>query len=239
MRAHLAAGLSYINCATRLTVAFTPAKKWLGFLIWKKVPKPLANSFLKPAGLVSGSPNASGSIVRPCSPYAALCPTELTLKHLAITQLWSGPHTFYEGTSAVNGIRALYFSHEAVVALVDIIVAGRPDLDAGLLLPNPEKRITSSSFSAIEPRTFKSTEELQAGRQGMKLTHNVSLLAQNKLKFAQFEREGNGAMLAIDIESYEHNHDKLTEIGYAFITWRKQDGDGQIREIRSCEHLSE
>lgn len=189
------------------------AKKWLGFLIWKRVPKPLANSFLKPAYLVSGSPNASGN------------------------SLWSGPHSFYEGTMAINGIRALYFSHEAVAALVDIIVAKHPDLDAGLLLPNPDKRIASSSFSAIEPRMFKSTEELQAGRQGMKLTHNVSLLAQNKLKFAQFERDGKGAVLAIDIESYEHNHDKLTEIGYAFISWRKQEGGGPIKEIRSCEHL--
>ena len=153
-------------------------------------------------------------------------------------QLWSGPHAFYEGTMAINGIRALYFSHEAVVALVDIVVASHPDMDAGLLLPNPEKRIASSSFCAIEPRTFKSTEELQAGRQGMQLTHNVSLLAQNKLKFAQFERDGKGAVLAIDIESYELNHDKLTEIGYAFISWRKQEGGGPIKEIRSCEHLS-
>lgn len=189
------------------------AKKWLSFLVWKKVPKTYANSFLKQEWLIKGSPSTDDPV-------------------------WSKPHVFYHGTLASNAANNLYFISSDIDILLDIILAKYPDLDRKLLTPDKKKLVHHSEFSTIEPITFGSVEALNAKREGAVLTHNVDVFRQNKLTVAEYMRDGKGAVLSIDIESWEMDHSIILEIGWAWLQWKKTE-DGQIQELGDCQHLSE
>jgi hypothetical protein len=120
---------------------------------------------------------------------------------------------------------------------LDIVVANQSDLDRKLLYPNPSRKIKAEVFATVQPIQFKTAAELQANRQGLRLTHNASLLKQNRAKFTEFQEKAKGAIMAIDIESWERDHSILTEIGWSYIQWSPAEGD-QLMEVKACEHIS-
>jgi len=189
------------------------AKKWLSFIVWKKVPKSFANSFLKQENLIKGSPSAPTD-----------CP------------IWSKPHVFYHGTLASNAAHNLYFLSSDIEVLLDIITGKYTELDRKLLTPDRKKLVHENDFSSIEPVTFTSVEALNAKRAGAILSHGVDVYRQNKLAVTEYMREGKGAVLSIDIESWERDHSIILEIGWAWLQWSKTE-DGQVQEAGDCQHL--
>lgn len=123
--------------------------------------------------------------------------------------------------------------------MLDHILRRYPDLDVAQLLPNPEKLISISAFSSpLIPVSFSTVEDLQASRQGLKLTHNISLLHENKRVYYQLRKRGVGGVLAVDIESWERDHSIILEIGWSYISWTKGDTQ-EIHDLTKAEHFSE
>lgn len=191
--------------------------------------KPLAAGLLKQEALIKGSLLAKGDPVS--SLY--LCTDE----GLHSRQIWGVGHVFYEGILAKNAEKNLYFTDKDVETLLDIILAEQPDLDRKGLYPNPSRKVKAAEFATIQAIRFKTAQELQANRQGLKLTHNTSLLEQNRRKYIEFQQTAKGAIMAIDIESWERDHSILTEMGWSYIQWSAADGN-QLKEVKACEHIS-
>ena len=157
----------------------------------------------------------------------------------SLAQIWKVPHVFYQGTLSSSSETNLYFLSSDIELLLDYMLDQYPTLDRRLLSPGPEKLVQSHMFSSPpHPISFSTVEALQANRQGSKLTHNSALLADNKKIYADFAEKGNGAVLAVDIESWERDHSVILEFGWSYISWSR-DEQGNVKEQRKSEHLSE
>ena len=105
------------------------------------------------------------------------------------------------------------------------------------MTPHQSKLVPLSAFDLIEPVTFSSVELLQAARQGLRLTHNADMLAQNRQLYKKSAASGKGAMIAVDVESYEQEHSVILEIGWAYLRWTAGT-DENPRMVIGCEHMS-
>lgn len=137
----------------------------------------------------------------------------------------------------------LFFLLDDIEILIDIIVAQHPELKRDVLQPGKQKAIPEAAFE--EPPTrivFRSVAELQAMRSGLALTKHTDAFSENKAVYAWMRDSGSGAIMAIDIESWEIDHDYITEIGWSSIAWRasasQNDGGLIISEVRNVEHHS-
>lgn len=75
-------------------------------------------------------------------------------------------------------------------------------------------------------------EQLQAANEWSKTVtqHSALLRAQEIVELIQAEEVGKASFVSIDIETWERDHDLVTEVGFAKSTWRN--GGFEPMEIR-------